>query len=715
MLPPPSRWQKMRRTLRSWLTTWEMYPILLVASFLHFYQLGITEFDEDQATLFGMARDAVLHGLLPATSNIASIRIVNPPAAIYLLMIPAAISANPLGGAILVASLNVLAALLAYVFVRRYFGRVAGIVAALLFATASAPFGYSRFIWQPDMMAPFIVLFFFALFWGVVERRKGWLFPALLLFGILVQLHETMVFLAVPLLLAVLFAPKTISWRALASGLIALLVLFSPYIAYLFATHFKDIGILLGAPKQHAFFDPLGLTYYRDFFSPYKTLSIPSDPHTLIYQLLPVLVWLRRFMLLLVAGGFVTALVIIALGFSLLSGKGHAPGERDPVGETARQKASPWSRLAQWWSNLLPTPLACGLAILLVWQVVFLLVLSWHSPSVPLAFHYLLALMPGPFILVGVFIGSLAGWLGLQGQWWSYTRFALYLFMSLLLIAQFGGTTAGLLDQVNQSDQVIGNHHSLSSLQRAFNAADLLAQQQHLNHVYVTSDFYTQSALQYLAAQMRTPTTVFDESRCLVLPNPADGPAVLLAGPGDALTPALLARYGSVVAQPRQDVAPFRLYVVQPAQPSSTGGAALTFMHELHSLDGQFQLVTVHDGVFLTTWWSLLKAEPAAYRTTYTYIFSASLSGAPAQAVQSQCMFTAIRAGDELVVALPLHASAATPSSATIAAQFYSSQPRDLALGPIRLETIINDWVQHYTLHAPGGGQSLALVRNKQD
>src|SRR5579864_9247671 len=121
-VPRQSRWQSIRHTLRTWLTTWEIYPILLVASFLHFYQLGITEFDDDQATLFGMARNAVLHGLLPATSNLGSLNTAHLPAAVFLFMLPAAMSGNPLGGAILVATLNVLADLLTYVFVRRYFG-----------------------------------------------------------------------------------------------------------------------------------------------------------------------------------------------------------------------------------------------------------------------------------------------------------------------------------------------------------------------------------------------------------------------------------------------------------------------------------------------------------------------------------------------------------------------------------------------------------------
>src|SRR5207237_8330923 len=112
---------------------------------------------------------ARVHARPPTTSNIASIRIVNPPVVIYLLMLPAAFSANPLWAVVFVALLNVLAVLLPYLFTRRYFGRLTAVLAALLYATASEPVFFSRFIWQQNMIAPFVVLFFFALFWGVRE------------------------------------------------------------------------------------------------------------------------------------------------------------------------------------------------------------------------------------------------------------------------------------------------------------------------------------------------------------------------------------------------------------------------------------------------------------------------------------------------------------------------------------------------------------------
>src|SRR5690242_8328869 len=96
---------------RRWWKCWELYPILLLAAFFRFYLIQTTEFDDDQANIFRMAHDAVSHGHLVATSNIASVKIYNPPGIIYLLMLPAAFSPNPLGGALLIALFSTLGVL----------------------------------------------------------------------------------------------------------------------------------------------------------------------------------------------------------------------------------------------------------------------------------------------------------------------------------------------------------------------------------------------------------------------------------------------------------------------------------------------------------------------------------------------------------------------------------------------------------------------------
>src|SRR5437899_1274882 len=94
-----------RLQFRSLLLSWEIYLLILLAAFLRLYRLGATEFDTDQAMIFSMARYALHHGLLVATANFASIHILNPPGVIWLLMVPAALSGNPLGAALLVALL----------------------------------------------------------------------------------------------------------------------------------------------------------------------------------------------------------------------------------------------------------------------------------------------------------------------------------------------------------------------------------------------------------------------------------------------------------------------------------------------------------------------------------------------------------------------------------------------------------------------------------
>ncbi|TMB83649.1 MAG: glycosyltransferase family 39 protein, partial [Chloroflexi bacterium] len=210
--------------LRTWLLTWEVYPILLVTGFLCLYRINTTEFNTDQAAIFSMARDAIRFGLFPITSNAASLGITNPPAVIYILLIPALFSANPLWAAVQQALLTTAAALLTYIFTRRYYGRLAGIVAALLYATATTTIHYGRFIWQQNMMSPFVILFMFALYWGVVDRRKGWFAPAVLLLGLLFQLHQSAALLVIPLFVAVVLAPKTIRWRDIVLAFVLLFI-----------------------------------------------------------------------------------------------------------------------------------------------------------------------------------------------------------------------------------------------------------------------------------------------------------------------------------------------------------------------------------------------------------------------------------------------------------------------------------------------------------
>src|SRR5205085_9310863 len=115
------------------------------------------------------------------------------------------------------------------------------------------------------------------------------------------------------------------------------------------------------------------------------------------------------------------------------------------------------------------------------------------------------------------------------------------------------------------------------------------------------TDASTALALSYLSEQMRTATTLFDATNCLVLPNPADGSAVLLVGPYDTLTNALLSQFAkaTLVDQPmRPGGAPFRLYIVAPTavQNSSTTD---TFGDDLQLLHAQSRVLSSDNSSWL--------------------------------------------------------------------------------------------------------------------
>ena len=279
--------------------------IAAIAGFLRFYQISTAEFDEDQAMLFRLAQDAVHHGLLPATSNAASIGIANPPGAIYLFMPIALFSTNPIWGTILVGVSTTVAALLTYLFTRRYYGTLAGCIAALLYATAARPLIYARFIWQPNLMPPIVVLCLFTLFLGVVERRKGWLLPALGLLGVLYQLHPTTLLLVLPLVAALLLSPGTVRWRDLVLAAALLLLIFFPYVIWEFFTHFADLSTVFLFAKQRAHIDNQALLFYWNFLNPYD--HYPTYPTSVLRLVAPEISWLRHVVLPLALGGSAVA------------------------------------------------------------------------------------------------------------------------------------------------------------------------------------------------------------------------------------------------------------------------------------------------------------------------------------------------------------------------------------------------------------------------
>jgi hypothetical protein len=188
---------------------------------------------------------------------------------------------------------------------------------------------------------------------------------------------------------------------------------------------------------------------------------------------------------------------------------------------------------------------------------------------------------------------------------------------------------------------------------------------------------------------MQTPTTLFDDSRCLVLPNASAGPAVLLVSPYAQLTLPLLREYATatLVDQPaRLGAPPFQLYIVASRRVTEQTSKSETFIGNLQFINLQRQHLKLADRIWLVSRWNLLRSAHPHTRTTYNYAMTA-FTNTNNYPRHSLCTFTAIRPGDQLCVAFALPHDTSMPALATIEGQFYTITPYNPAFGPLRLET----------------------------
>ena len=696
------------RTVLSWLMAWEIYPIIFLATFLRLYQFPTSEFDADQAAIFNMARDAVTHGLIPVTANIASIRILNPPATIYLLIPGAVFSANPVSGVIVTALLNVLAVIFTYVVVRRYYGRLAGSVAGLFYAGAQLTVFYSNFLWNQNLLAPFVPLFLLAIFWGVIERRRGWLAPAVVLWGWMIQLHGSAIFLIIPLGLACLLAFKTLRWRDVFLAAALLLLIYSPYIVWEFASHFSDVSVLLKSAGEPSMIDTTALHSYLDFLSPYP--GRPTNPASLQYQFYAVMHWGYRGMLLLTACAFgLAALALVQTEWRLLS---FIPrGERPPAlpAPSAARATTPWGRLRAWCAEFVATPWRCGLLVILAWQILPVLWLFHHS--LPIFDYYLLSLMPGPFILLGIFSAQVVEWLRALRFPWPFARFAFYLLLLTLVSTLTLGAVTRTLDRTNGYNDPGDTYYTISDTQNAVQEADHLAQVYHVQHVYIALDSFTRDALVYLSEQMKTPHTTYEgTSHCVPLPGATQGQALMLFGPADGSAETLVTHLTSarLVGQvTRPGGPPFHLYLVQPVSASLSG---TSFLNNLALAASQVQApASGSTSAVLITRWTVLRSAPPADGTTYTYRLHADFQGSSAGS-EDTCTLSSLQPGEQLLTVISLPDARLTASTAfSLSAITWTTTPYNPVYGPFHLETFIRQSTPGTSLSVSGGGTRITV------
>jgi hypothetical protein len=146
----------------------------------------VVEFRQDEANLSLLARQMAQGRLFPLHSIDSSVGVLQPPALLYYFLPPYLLSSDPLLATQYMGAMAALAVLLSYFLVRRYFGVMAAVCAAALFAASPWAVFFSRKLWPADQLALLTVVTFGTGMIGLLEGKRwaqALFLPALALTG----------------------------------------------------------------------------------------------------------------------------------------------------------------------------------------------------------------------------------------------------------------------------------------------------------------------------------------------------------------------------------------------------------------------------------------------------------------------------------------------------------------------------------------------------
>jgi 4-amino-4-deoxy-L-arabinose transferase-like glycosyltransferase len=227
------------------------WGIVLLAGVLRLSCLDLVEFkaDEAQHLLRGLE---VLQLRLPLVGSQASVGVAKPPMMSLLMAIPLLLGRDPRVASGFIALLNVFAVAGCYLLACRYYNRRVALSAATLFAVNPWAVVLSRKVFTADVLAPFLVLYLYALHAALVDGRPwGWFLAALAL-GIALNITFSPLPLLFVLFLAVIIYRRRVRWGHLLLGVLVGLLLFAPYL-YAQTRHIEEIKGLLRSATQKGF------------------------------------------------------------------------------------------------------------------------------------------------------------------------------------------------------------------------------------------------------------------------------------------------------------------------------------------------------------------------------------------------------------------------------------------------------------------------------
>jgi 4-amino-4-deoxy-L-arabinose transferase-like glycosyltransferase len=340
-----------------------LIAIMALAAITRLGWPAITEFKADEARLYALALNMAEFKGLALRGIGSSVGFPNFPMSVWLFSIPLFFWKHPYAATLFVGLLNTLAVYVCYRLVKRYWGQVAGLTAALMFAASPWAIIYSRKIWAQDLLPLFVLGYIGTALAGFVEGRKWALLWHLVFLAIVVQIHLSGVALIpVTALLFVIFWKRTrAAWKEIGLGGLVGVLTALPFGIWLLQHANGNTSILNGVLRQPATYSLDSVQYAWLVWNGFDIHSLAGpNAFQAFLSSVPNIDWVRWVWGLLTVAGVAVAV------------KRHHPEE----------------------------------LIVLLWAIVPVLFFIRHST--PVFPHYFIITLPAAYVLAGIFVGWLA-------------------------------------------------------------------------------------------------------------------------------------------------------------------------------------------------------------------------------------------------------------------------------------------------------------------
>lgn len=239
--------------------------IFAAASFFRIFYLDLIEFKYDEAfTVFELTQ-FYAHPYLMQVGPPQSTGIYNPPLFNYLMVILSLFSRDPQYLSFVIGLVNSVFIVIFYLVIRKPFGNLVAAFSSLLLALSPWSIIFSRKIWIPDLILPFVVMFLYF-------YLKRSVLPLFLIIALLIQMHASGLFLALATVLGFLLTKEKINLKKAALGL---LIGFIPAVPY-FVRQLSSTPICIDCV---AFFNYQFSTRIFDFDNFTRVLQLNNGLH----------------------------------------------------------------------------------------------------------------------------------------------------------------------------------------------------------------------------------------------------------------------------------------------------------------------------------------------------------------------------------------------------------------------------------------------------